>query len=83
MPKSVKISLVIVVSIILLGLSFGTGCVLTMRSTTGGPDNGLIKQAWDIITQNYVEPDSIDTTALNQGAIKGMVQSLDDPIHIT
>jgi carboxyl-terminal processing protease len=79
MPKSVKISLVIVASVILLTLSFAAGCVLTMRSSTAGLDTGLINQAWEIITRNYVEPDSLDPTTVTQGAIKGMVQALDDP----
>jgi carboxyl-terminal processing protease len=39
----------------------------------------LINQAWGILTRNYVEQSKVDGTALNQGAIAGMVQALNDP----
>jgi carboxyl-terminal processing protease len=39
----------------------------------------LLNEAWALITGNYVEPGTADATTLNQGAVKGMVQSLNDP----
>jgi carboxyl-terminal processing protease len=87
MPKSVKLSLVIVVSIIMLSLAFGAGCMLTLNSSSSstttaaskGLDTGLVDQAWSIITRNYVTPDKIDSAVLSQGAIDGIVQALGDP----
>jgi carboxyl-terminal processing protease len=83
MPKSVKISLVLVVSILLLTLAFGAGCVINLSSpspqSTAAPDTNLLGQAWSIINRNYVVPSKIDPVTLNQGAVRGMVQALKDP----
>jgi carboxyl-terminal processing protease len=81
MRKSVKIALVVVVSVLVLSLAFSAGCILSASSpaASSGPDNNLMKQAWDKITANYVVPSKADSTTLNEGAIRGMVQSLNDP----
>jgi carboxyl-terminal processing protease len=42
-------------------------------------DTGLISQAWNVITRDYVEPSSVDPKSLNEGAVRGMLQSLHDP----
>jgi carboxyl-terminal processing protease len=44
-----------------------------------GPDSRLLNQAWTAITHNYVEPSEANSTILNEGAVKGMVQALNDP----
>jgi len=80
MSKIVKILLVLIASVLLLSLAFGMGCILSFNdSPAQGLDTGLLNQTWAIISRNYVEPDSIDPTSLNQGAIRGIIQSLDDP----
>jgi len=38
-----------------------------------------VGEAWDIIFRDYVEKDSLDADELGRGAIKGMVEALDDP----
>lgn len=65
-----------------LVLSMASGCSSITILT--GPDNagqdlGAVSEAWDIIFEDYVERDSLDAEALRQGAIKGMVEALDDP----
>jgi len=81
MSKSLKIALVVVLSIIVLSLAFGggwlagTGMPLLSRAS----DSRLLNQAWTLITQNYVVPSEANSTALNEGAVKGMVQALNDP----
>ncbi|MCJ7743967.1 MAG: PDZ domain-containing protein [Dehalococcoidales bacterium] len=82
MPKRIRISLVVIVSIIILSLAFGAGCILapnTSTSTSQGVNVNLLNQAWTIISQDYVEPSKVDSTNLNEGAINGMVQALNDP----
>jgi carboxyl-terminal processing protease len=78
MSKKIKI---IVVSLLLaatVALSFGAGCALGSRTS---PEQGLdaIAQAWNIIFQDYVDKERLDADTLAQGAIKGMVEALDDP----
>lgn len=71
------ITLLVAVS---LALSFGAGCTLgdkTSPSLRESLDN--IAEAWDIIFNDYVDKDKLDTSTLSQGAIKGMVEALDDP----
>ena len=74
----------IVIALLLAGLvlTLASGCSPITALT--GPDNagqglGAVSEAWDIIFEDYVEKDSLDTEALRQGAIKGMVEALDDP----
>jgi carboxyl-terminal processing protease len=42
-------------------------------------DFDVVEQAWEIILQQYVENDQIDTEALAQGAVEGMLEALGDP----
>ncbi|MCJ7523311.1 MAG: S41 family peptidase, partial [Dehalococcoidia bacterium] len=39
----------------------------------------LVEEAWQVIVNDYVNSDDMDLTKLSQGAIKGMVEALDDP----
>jgi len=63
----------------MLALSFGTG--YNLGRTPSGPSDGLevVKQAWNIIFDDYVDRDQLDSNALSQGAIEGMIEALDDP----
>jgi len=79
MPKTMKIVLGVVLSILILCVSFGAGCILTLNTTGGGGVNkSLIDQAWGILSQNFVVPDQVEETVLTQGAVRGMVQSRED-----
>jgi carboxyl-terminal processing protease len=67
-------------------LTVAGGCVPDLfnppsktTSQTSGLNIDLIKEAYDIIGSQYVEPAKIDATDLTQGAIKGMVDGLQDP----
>ena len=70
MPKSMKIALLIVLSLLLLSLAFGVGCVINLNSPVGGLDTPLLNQAWGIISRNYVTPESVTPDKLNQGAVR-------------
>ncbi len=78
MSKTIKIIAVSLLLAAMVALSFGAGCVLgTRTSPEGGLD--IVEQAWNIIFQDYVDKDKLDTDTLAQGAIRGMVEALDDP----
>jgi carboxyl-terminal processing protease len=78
MLKAIKIIAVTLSLAAIVGLSFGAGCALGARTPA---EQGLdvIEQAWNIIFHNYVEKDKLDADKLAQGAVKGMVEVLDDP----
>ncbi len=38
-----------------------------------------LNEAWGIVFQEYVDKDKLDSEKLSQGAIKGMIEALDDP----
>ncbi len=75
--RSKTIVIVLLVAAVIV-VSFGTGWVLGSRTS---PQQGLgvVGQVWDIIFQDYVDKDQLDAEALAQGAIRGMVEALDDP----
>ena len=78
MSRIIKISVISLLLVSIVVLSFGAGCVLSVKTP---PGNGLdiVEQALNIILQDYVDKDKLDTDVLIQGAIKGMVEALDDP----
>jgi len=80
MSKITKFAAVILLLGVILTLSFGAGCFLATR-TQPVLDEGLdpVVQAWNIIFDNYVDRDKLDTGILSQAAIKGMMEALDDP----
>jgi carboxyl-terminal processing protease len=79
MRKSVKISLIVLVSMLVLSMAFGAGCIISFNTSAQRLDTNLINQAWNVITNNYVEPSKLDSTIMNEGAIRGIVQSIKDP----
>ena len=80
MSKAIRIMVVTLLLGASLALSFGAGCALG-TSTPPKADLGLdvVKEAWDIIFQDYVEKDKLDASTLSQAAIISMVEALDDP----
>jgi carboxyl-terminal processing protease len=59
---------------------FSPGCSLiptAVPKTGQGVD--VIKQAWDIISKEYVEPSRLDSTNMTGAAIKGIIDTLNDP----
>jgi len=84
MSKTIKIMLVTMLLLVSLVLSFGAGCTPDTETSTPTPPSsgeglGIVEEAWDIIFQYYVEKDSLDADVLRQGAIRGMLEALDDP----
>ena len=78
MSKTIKTVVIALLLVVSLALSFGAGCALGIRTP---PNQGLdtVEQAWNIIFHDYVDQDRLDASALSQAAIKGMVETLDDP----
>jgi len=78
MAKTIKIIAVTLLMAATIALSFGAGCVLSTE-TSPGLNLDIVEEAWNVIQQDYVEKDKIDANKLTQGAVRGMVQALDDP----
>ncbi len=80
MSKTIKFIVVSLLLAAIIALSFGAGCALGTR-TSSGSEQGLdiVEQVWNIIFQDYVDRDRLDANTLSQAAIKGMVEALDDP----
>ncbi len=74
----VQSTAVILLLVVSLFLSFGVGYTLGL-ATPSGDDFASIEQAWNIILNDYVDQDKIDTGELSQAAIKAMLEVLDDP----
>ena len=80
MPKTIRIIVITLLLAASLALSFGAGCALgTETSPSPGQGLDVVEQAWNIILNDYVDKDKLDTSTLSQAAIKGMVEALDDP----
>ncbi|MBI2836571.1 MAG: S41 family peptidase [Chloroflexi bacterium] len=83
----------IVLAVVSLVLAFSAGCTIAGRTfppalpapalapAAPGADKSLetVREAWEIILDNYVEREKLDNNKLKEGAIKGVVEALDDP----
>jgi len=82
MSKKMKIALSLFLAVI-VALSFAVGCFIGDGATEDGAsppsDFDVVEQAWEVILRDYVENEQIDTEALAQGAVEGMVEALGDP----
>ncbi len=80
MSRAIRIVGLCLLLAITITISFGAGCALGNKAppdTVKGLD--IVTQAWDILFEDYVDKDKLDSSLLSQGAIKGMVEALDDP----
>jgi carboxyl-terminal processing protease len=78
MSEKNKTAVVVLLVAAIVVVSFGTGWFVGSRSS---PQRslGIVGQVWEIIFQDYVDSEQLDAEALTQGAIRGMVEALDDP----
>jgi carboxyl-terminal processing protease len=80
MSKRFKVLLAIVAAVVIAVGSFTAGCI-TFATPSPGQSTGLdlVKQAWNVIFQDYVDPASINTENLSRGAVRGIMEALNDP----
>lgn len=81
-----RIGLIVVISCtflagILTGEVAGPGYTDASGSISDQPGYETLQQVWDLIHDQFVDPDAIDDTALLYGAARGMVNSLGDTGH--
>jgi len=80
MSKAVKIMVIALLLVASFVLSSGAGCAPGSGTPPSpGQDLDVVTEAWNIIFQDYVDKDRLDASLLSQGAVKGMVEALDDP----
>jgi carboxyl-terminal processing protease len=66
--------------VIAIAAVFSSGCALIPTSTPKtGQGADVIKEAWDIISREYVEPSRLDSANMTRAAIEGLVNTLNDP----
>ncbi len=80
MPKTIKIILIPLLLVVSLTLSFGAGCnIIDSIPPSSEPGLDSIAEVWDVIVNDYVDKDGLDSSTLSEAAIKGMLEALDDP----
>jgi carboxyl-terminal processing protease len=79
MIKKCKIVAVLLLVIVIAAVS-SAGCTLIPTGTPKtGPGVDVIKEAWDIISHEYVEPSRLDSANMTGAAIRGIIETLNDP----
>ena len=81
MPERTKTIIAILLVAAIVAASFGTGWFMGSR-TSSEPALDSVRQVWDLIFTDYVDKGKLDPEALAQGAIRGMVEALDDPYSV-
>ena len=52
----------------------------TVKNVEGMPDEfAILGEAWDSLSEIYIDKNELDTEKLSQGAVRGMIEALDDP----
>ncbi|PPD58066.1 S41 family peptidase [Dehalogenimonas etheniformans] len=74
-----KVALGSLVSVILLSASFGLGYITAAFAPPKDNYLNRVVEAWDTITNHYVDPTKVAENALAEAAIKGMMGYIDDP----
>jgi len=59
----------------------GAGPTANPTSSEGAPNWSLLDQAFELLRTNYVDPSGLDPTTLQQGAIRGLTEAVNDPGH--
>ena len=63
------------------GISGGAVDVIAESSLTGRAEFATLEETWELIHEQWPEPDQIDDAALIYGAAKGMVDAIGDEGH--
>jgi carboxyl-terminal processing protease len=79
MTQRAKIITATLAFLIILSVSFGAGFAVGNLDLTVGDDFDTVARAWDLLVTEYVEKDGLDTTALAEAAVTGMMDYLGDP----
>ncbi len=80
MSKMIKTRLITTFLAVTLVLSLATGCATGANPfARPGQNLDVVQEAWEIISEDYVEREKVDASALSHAAIKGMVEALHDP----
>ena len=92
-----KLNVSLLIVIVLVGASFGTGwyvgkeqavlvpiegVINTSTGTVEGMDFSLFWDAWVRVQEKYVGAEDLDFESMVYGAISGMIDSLDDPYTV-
>lgn len=55
------------------------GCKPTTQNAELPPEFDIVTQAWQRLQQDYIDKDKLDPKKLSRGAVRGMLEALDDP----
>lgn len=84
LPVWFVMPLLLLMSTVMLGVGYLVANQLSTPCTLPATECSKLTRlytAWDIVSKNYVDPKSVDTDAMIDGAISGMVDSLGDRGH--
>jgi len=69
--------------VVLIVLSFGAGFAYSQLLTGAAPELpaefNALGEAWELLSEDYVNKDALDPEELSRGAIEGMLEALGDP----
>jgi carboxyl-terminal processing protease len=89
MPKSRILFVVIILLAGLAAFGLATSCNLELSGRVGGnpeqsvedlpPEFDRVAEVWALLQREHIDREELDAQELSEGAIRGMLQSLDDP----
>ena len=85
MRKAMKVLVIALITVSVIAISFAAGFGSSQVVTPSlspedvPPELSRIWEAWAILSVEYVDKEALDPDILSEGAIKGMLDALDDP----
>jgi carboxyl-terminal processing protease len=79
MSNKVKLTLITLLLLVSFLLSYGIGYIVGTEAVLEPKGFESVEQVWDIILSEYVANTDVDVDLLAEGAIKGMIDALNDP----
>jgi C-terminal peptidase prc len=82
MTRTLKLAIASLLAILLLGFTYLAPPLIPQRDA---PPEGLelVEEVWQLILRDFVDREALDPDKLAQGAIRGLIEALNDPYTFT
>ncbi|HEY48415.1 MAG TPA: S41 family peptidase [Dehalococcoidia bacterium] len=71
--------IIIIAALVAVYLAGAYGLSPLVTPCPDEPEFDIVEEAWQVVVSDFVDINELDLSVLSEGAVKGMIESLDDP----